>query len=83
MAYAWTVRDSKGELLTDFVCNSRLEVGRKVLPSHFDPFRLRVSSSYREVFDRAVTLALERQGWRIVRTRVQGDTCQRKLALTR
>ena len=83
MAYAWTVRDSKGELLTDFVCSSRLEVGRKVAPSHFDPFRLQVSSSYREVFDRVVTQALQRQGWRFVRTRVQADTTQRKTTLSR
>jgi hypothetical protein len=70
MTYAWTVKDSSGALLPHFVCNSRLEVGRKIVPAHFDAFRLHVSSSYREVFDRALTQALEKQGWRIVRTRI-------------
>jgi hypothetical protein len=67
MTAAWTVRDNNGHLLADFVCPSRLEVGRKVAPAHYDAFRLQVSSSYRELFDRAVRQALERRGWEIVR----------------
>jgi hypothetical protein len=70
MASAWTVKDSNGEILPRFVCNSRLEVGRKLVPAHYDAFRLEVSSSYRELFDRAVTQVLEREGWKIVRTKV-------------
>jgi hypothetical protein len=63
----WTVKDQKGELLESFTANSRIEVGRKLVPTHYDAFRLQVSSSYRELFDRALTLILERQGWQIVR----------------
>jgi hypothetical protein len=69
MTAAWTVRDSQGQLLPGFICNSPLEVGRKVAPTHFDAFRLHVSASYREVFDRAVAQVLQRQGWQIVRMR--------------
>jgi len=46
-----------------------MEVGRRIVPAHFDAFRLQVSSSYRALFDRAVSQVLERQGWRIVRVR--------------
>ena len=67
MSAAWTVKDSTGQLLPDFVCSSPLEVGRKVLPTRYDPFRLEVSPSYRELFDRAVAQVLQRQGWQIVR----------------
>ena len=69
MSATWTVRDSTGQLLPDFVCRSRVEVCRKVVPSHYDAFRLEVSPSYREVFDRAVAQALLQQGWQIVRTK--------------
>jgi len=41
---AWTVKDNAGQLLPAFVCASRLEVGRKVVPTHYDAFRLHVSS---------------------------------------
>lgn len=67
MSAAWTVRDSTGQLLPDFVCSSPIEVGRKVVPTHYDAFRLEVSPSYRELFDRAVAQVLQRQGWQIVR----------------
>ena len=40
---AWTVKDNAGQLLPAFVCASRLEVGRKVVPAHYDAFRLHVS----------------------------------------
>ena len=66
---AWTVRDSNGQLLSDFAGSSRLDVGRKVVPAHYDAFRLRVSTSYRELFDRALSQILERKGWEIVRIR--------------
>jgi hypothetical protein len=64
---AWTVRDSNGQLLADFAAGSRLDVGRKLVPGHYDAFRLHVSSSYRELFDRALGQILERKGWQIVR----------------
>jgi hypothetical protein len=63
---AWTVRDSKGELLSRFSGGSRLEVARKLLPAHYDAFRLEVSSSYREQFDRHLSNVLKREEWRIV-----------------
>jgi hypothetical protein len=69
MSAAWTVKDSDGRLLSDFVCKSPIEVGRKVVPAHYDAFRLEVSPSYRELFDRAVTQTLDQHGWRIVRVR--------------
>jgi hypothetical protein len=69
MATAWTVRDDRGRPLADFVGASPMEVGRRIVPAHFDAFRLEVSSSYRALFDRAVSQVLDRQGWRIVRVR--------------
>jgi hypothetical protein len=63
---AWTVKDSKRELLSRFIGGSRLEVARKLLPTRYDPFRLEVSSSYREQFDRHLRRLLEREEWRIV-----------------
>ena len=42
-ATAWTVRDSNGQLLADFAGGSRLDVGRKLVPGHYDAFRLHVS----------------------------------------
>jgi len=68
---AWTVRDSNGQLLADFAAGSRLDVGRKLVPGHYDAFRLHVSSSYRELFDRALGQILERKGWEIVRVRAR------------
>lgn len=67
---AWTVRDRNGELLTDFAAGSRIDVGRKVVPQRYDAFRLHVSSSYREMFERAVSRVLASNGWEIVRIRV-------------
>jgi hypothetical protein len=69
MAATWTVEDSSGRLLPDFACGSPLEVGLKVVPSRFDAFRLQVSSSYRELFDRALRQVLEREGWHIVQVK--------------
>lgn len=66
MSACWTIEDSDGQLLPHFACNSRIEVGLKVVPTRFDAFRLQVSSSYREVFDRALRKVLDQQGWNIV-----------------
>jgi hypothetical protein len=38
-------------------------------PVRYDAFRLHVSSSYRELFDRALQQVLERHGWQIVQIR--------------
>jgi hypothetical protein len=67
MGIAWTVKDSNGHLRPDLMAGSRMDVGRKVVPTPYDAFRLQVSSSYREMFDRAVNQVLERKGWEIVR----------------
>ena len=69
MAATWTVRNGNGEVLENFTAASRLEVARKVVPTRNDAFRLRVSSSYREVFDRALAHILDREHWEIVRVR--------------
>jgi hypothetical protein len=62
----WTVRDNTGQLLPHFVAGSRLEVGRKVVGNRYDAFRLQVSSSYREIFDRELSSVLKREDWQIV-----------------
>jgi hypothetical protein len=69
MAAAWTVRDGNGQLLADYVAASPLEVGRRIVPTRYDAFRLHVAPSYRAMFDRAVSQVLERQGWQIVRVK--------------
>ena len=69
MSAIWTVRDSNGDLLEAFAGASRMEVGRKVVPSRYDAFRLQVSSSYRELFNRALALVLQRERWEIVRVK--------------
>ena len=65
----WTVKDSKGKPVEGLTGRSRLEVGRKVVPTQFDAFRLHVSSSYRQVFDRTLATVLNRRHWKIVRLR--------------
>jgi hypothetical protein len=66
-AAAWTIRDRNGQLLADFAGGSPMEVGRKIVPAHYDAFRLHVSQSYRELFERAVNTVLAREHWQIVR----------------
>jgi hypothetical protein len=62
----WTVRDGNGDLLLQVMAGSRQEVARKLARNRYDPFRLQVSSSYREVFDRDVKSVLEFKDWQIV-----------------
>jgi hypothetical protein len=71
MTAAWTIRDGNGQLHAEFAAVSALEVGRRIVPAHFDAFRLHVSPSYREVFDRAVQKVLAQQGWQIVKMRAR------------
>ena len=66
MTARWIVKDAEGQLLPQLSGNSLLEVGRKVVPTHYDAFRLHVSASYRELFDRALMLILQREAWQIV-----------------
>ena len=66
MSACWTIEDKHGQLLSRFACKSCIEVGLKVVPARFDAFRLQVSSSYREIFDRVLRQVLEREGWSIV-----------------
>ena len=67
MTAAWTVKDGNGQLHSEFAGASPMEVGRRIVPTHFDAFRLHVSSSYREVFDHAVQKVLAQKGWQIVK----------------
>jgi hypothetical protein len=67
MNTVWAVKDSNGQLLADLAGGSRLDVGRKVVPTRYDAFRLEVSSSYRELFERTLSQILQRNGWQIVR----------------
>ena len=67
MNTVWAVRDSNGQVLADLAGGSRLDVGRKVVPGRVDAFRLQVSSSYRELFERTLSQVLQRNGWEIVR----------------
>lgn len=81
MPVAWTVKDSKGELLPGFIAGSPREAGRKIAGARYDAFRLEVSPSYRELFDRDLKSVLQREGWQIVplkrRTRSAGVTPSR------
>ena len=69
MSAVWTVKDSNGQLLLQFVSSSPLEVGRKVVPGRYDAFRLHVPWSYRELFERTLHQVLEREAWQIVRVK--------------
>lgn len=73
MTAAWTVRDRDGRLLAEFAGSTAIDVARKVVPGRYDAFRLHVSSSYRELFERALAQVLEREGWEIVRVRPQRE----------
>ena len=67
MTAVWTVKDGNGRLLAEFAAPSALEVGRRIVPTRYDAFRLHVAASYREVFDRAVAKVLAQEGWQIVK----------------
>jgi hypothetical protein len=62
----WAIKDSNGRVLPGFLGSSRIEVGCKVMPARYDAFRLHVSSSYRELFDRALQQVLECHGCQII-----------------
>jgi hypothetical protein len=83
MTHLWTVKNGNGEVLSHFTSASPLEVGRKLVPGRYDAFRLQVSSSYRELFERAVNQILKDLDLMIVRlpsesapgTVTQHDAC--------
>jgi len=88
VSQAWTVRDREGNLLPCFTAASRLEVERRVVPTHYDAFRLHVSSSYREIFARDVARVLAHKDWQVVRIRgkpprrpARANRSQRELTL--
>src|SRR5262249_1759719 len=51
--------------LPRFIGGSPREVGRKVVRNRYDAFRLEVSPSYRDLFDRDLKSVLTREEWRI------------------
>jgi hypothetical protein len=78
--HTWAIKDSSGRILSDFLGPSRIEVGCKVLPVRYDPFRVHVSASYRELFERALKQLLARKGWRIVHTKRTGHRAPKAAA---
>jgi hypothetical protein len=79
MISLWSVKNASGEVLAHYTSTSPLEVARKVVAVNYDAFRLQVSSSYRELFERALRLMLERENWQIVRV-VQARGARRSKA---
>ena len=69
MPAAWTIKDGGGQLLLGFRGRSRLDVGRSLVPTHYDAFRLHVSHSYRELFNYELAKVLSDKRWQIVRKR--------------
>src|SRR6185295_8522460 len=49
VSHIWTIKDSADRVVPNFIGASRLAVERKVVPTYYDPFRLHVSRSYRQI----------------------------------
>ena len=77
MTVAWAVRDSKGDLLPRLIAGSPREVARKIVRNRYDAFRLEVSPSYRELFDRDLKTVLAQENWRIVPIKRHGRARRR------
>jgi hypothetical protein len=71
VSHIWTVKNSAGHVVPSFIGASRLDVERKVVPTYYDAFRLHVSQSYREMFDRELAKVLSHKRWRIIRIRTR------------
>jgi hypothetical protein len=71
MTAMWAVKDGSGRIVSSFGSRSRLELANKLMGERCDTFRLQVSSSYRQLFDRALAKVLDRENWQIVRVRVR------------
>lgn len=69
MSAVWALIDSSGHSVPGLVGTSRIELGRTLLPGRYDPFRLHVSASYREMFERDLTRFLAQNGWQIARVK--------------
>jgi hypothetical protein len=67
----WAIKDNNGQVLPRYLGSSRIELGCKVMPARYDAFRLHVSASYRELFERALQQVLQRNGWRIVQIKLR------------
>lgn len=80
MSHIWTVKDCAGHVVPDFTGTSRLDVGRKLVPTRYDAFRLQVSHSYRETLDRELTKVLSNKCWQIVRTRTNTRQARTQVA---
>jgi hypothetical protein len=63
---SWAVKNHNGQILPEFRGCSRIEVGCKLLPARYDVFRLHVSASYRELFERTLRQLLQQNRWQIV-----------------
>jgi hypothetical protein len=79
MSQTWTVKDCAGHEVPNFTGASRLDVGRRLVSKHYDPFRLHVSHSYREVFDRELAKVLSDKCWQITRKRSNGRGARARL----
>ena len=64
-------------MLPRFIAGSPREVARKILPARYDAFRLEVSPSYRELFDRDLKNVL-REDWQIVPLKRRTRTRRRR-----
>jgi hypothetical protein len=67
VSHIWTVKDSAGRAVPNVTGTSRLDVGRKLVSTRYDAFRLHVSHSYRETFDRELSKVLSDKCWKIIR----------------
>jgi len=69
MPHIWTVKNSTGHVVPNLTGTSRLDLERRLVPTYYDAFRLHVSPSYREIFDRELAKVLSDKRWRIMRIR--------------
>jgi hypothetical protein len=79
MSHVWTVEDCAGQEVPNFTGISRVDVGRRLLLSHYDAFRLHVSHSYREVFDRELAKVLSDKCWQIICKRMDSRRTKAQL----
>jgi hypothetical protein len=70
----WAVQDHNGQILPDSLGSSRIHRGCKLLPARYDEFRLNVSASYRELFERALQQVLEQNRWQITQLKRRKQT---------
>src|SRR5262245_34180240 len=71
VSHAWTVKDCAGHVVPDFTGPSRFDVGRRLVSTPYDAFRLQVSHSYLQMFDRELAKVLSDKCWQIIRIRAK------------